>query len=203
MFTEVLRLSLRVMQGFGQKKAMLVLRLGANDDFFYLGSFLMGYTYYIIKIVLIETFGSGDVFHVIYFTDLANNSVQRHIVCLIGLTVSLSKYKPTTIILFQILRMKGQFKKILAERLIRKLHDLPISNVLKEHGQQVDVRQVLLQTGTDIAGPALSLSISVKQQLSILKVCCEPTGRQDASRSFAESYVILNTFLLYSLSFFG
>ena len=36
---------LRVMQGLGQQETVLVLCLRANDDFFYLGSFLMGNTY--------------------------------------------------------------------------------------------------------------------------------------------------------------
>ena len=36
---------LRVMQGLGQQENVLVLCLRANDDFFYLGSFLMGNTY--------------------------------------------------------------------------------------------------------------------------------------------------------------
>ena len=36
---------LRVMQVLGQQETVLVLCLRANDDFFYLGSFLMGNTY--------------------------------------------------------------------------------------------------------------------------------------------------------------
>ena len=65
MLTKRQRLFLAMMQGFRQQQPMLVLRLSANNDLLDLGTFLMGNTYDILKVLLIEAFFSRDILDVI------------------------------------------------------------------------------------------------------------------------------------------
>ena len=77
---------------------MLVFRFGANDDLFNFGIFLMGDTYDILKEILIESFFSGDVPDIVNLVDLTRYPVQWDIVCLIWLSVGLTKNEPAAII---------------------------------------------------------------------------------------------------------
>ena len=134
---------LAMVQGFSKYQTMLIFCLRVNDDFFNLSSFLMGDAYYIIKELLIESFGGRDVVHIIYCFDFTNNSVQRHIICLKWLAVCITKDKPSAIILFEELRMEGLGEKLLLERLIIKTQKLLISNCLIKDWQKIYIRKIL------------------------------------------------------------
>ena len=107
MFSKGQHFFLGMMQGFCQQKAMLVFCLRANDDIFNLGILFVGDTYYIFKELLIETFRSRNVFHIIHLSYLTNDSIQRHIISLVWFAISIAKHKPSAIVLFQELGMKG------------------------------------------------------------------------------------------------
>ena len=99
MLSKRLHFFLGMMQGLGQQKSMLVFRFRADEDFFNLGTFLMGDTYYIFKELMIEAFRSRNVLHIIHLVDLTDNSIQWYIISLVWFSVCLAKNKPTTIIL--------------------------------------------------------------------------------------------------------
>ena len=98
MFTKGKRFFLRMVQWFGEQQAMLVFCLRANNHLFHLCSFLMGYPYYIMKVSLIETLGGWYVLHIVDFCDIANDSIQWYIVCLIGFTIRITEDKPSAIV---------------------------------------------------------------------------------------------------------
>ena len=75
MFTKGKRFFLRMVQWFGEQQSMLVLCLGSNNHLLHLCSFLMGYPYYILKVLLIKTFRGWYVLHFVDFCDIANNSI--------------------------------------------------------------------------------------------------------------------------------
>ena len=112
---------------------MLVFCLSTDYYLFNFGILFVGYTYYIIKELLIEPFWGWDIFNSIFNKDFPYNSIQRYIVSLKGFTVGFTKDKPTAIILLQILWMEKQFKWLLTISLIGKAQDLLICNSLVEY----------------------------------------------------------------------
>ena len=79
--------------------------------------------------------------------------------------------------------MEYQFKRVLSETLIGESQNLLVGNSLIEYWQQINIREILFQAGTDMAGSIFYFSICIEQQLSILKIRREPTGRQNACRN--------------------
>lgn len=103
----------------------------------------MSYTDYIFKVVFIEALFSRDVFYIIYFAYLTNDSVQRHIVGLKRFAICFAKDKPTAIMFLQELGMKCQLKWLLAKGLIGESQYQSVSNSLIEYRQLINVRKVL------------------------------------------------------------
>ena len=115
---------------------MLILSLGTDYDLLNLGILLMGYTNDISKERLIEALRGLMVFGVFNDSDIANDSVQRHIVCLIGFSVG---FEPSAIIFLQELGVEYQFKRLLSISLIGEPQHLPVCDGFIYHWQQINI----------------------------------------------------------------
>ena len=130
---------LTMMQGLCEQQTMLVLRLSADHDSLYFSALLMGNTDDVFEERLIEALRGLMVFGVFNDSDIANDSVQRHIVCLIGFSVGFPKDEPSAIIFLQELGVEYQFKRLLSISLIGEPQHLPVCDGFIYHWQQINI----------------------------------------------------------------
>lgn len=110
----------------------------------------MSHSYYTMEELLIKTFLGRNVIYTICNRYFATDSIQRNIICLEWLAVSITEYKPPPIIFFEELGMKSQFEWFLSESMIGETKHLSIGNSFVETRQKMNVGQVLIKAGTDL-----------------------------------------------------